>query len=100
MSQPTRFAGTTGHPVGETKTNLAVGMDHGKVVTKLERKQLPSYRKGKLEVCVLLHPRTVDQGNFAHVLQSLSSEADRQAVQELVDASVKRKVRRKPKEAP
>ena len=33
-----------------------------------------------------------------YVLQSLSSEADRQAVQELVDASVKRKVRRKPKE--
>ena len=48
MSQPTRFAGTTGHPVGETKTNLAVGMDHGKVVTKLPLKQRPSYRKGKL----------------------------------------------------
>ena len=48
MSAPTRFAGTTGHPVGETKTGLAVGMDHGKVVTKLEQKQRPSYRKGKL----------------------------------------------------
>ena len=48
MSQPTRFAGTTGHPVGETKTNLAVGMDHGKVVTKIALKQAPSYRKGKL----------------------------------------------------
>ena len=48
MSQATRFAGTTGHPVGETKTNLAVGMDHGKVVTKLELKQRPSLRKGKL----------------------------------------------------
>ena len=34
--------------MGETKTNLAVGMDHGKVVTKLELKQRPSYRKGKL----------------------------------------------------
>ena len=46
MSQPQRFAGTTGHPVGETKTGLAVGMDKGRVVTKLELKQKPSYRKG------------------------------------------------------
>merc|ERR1711975_204980 len=37
-----------GHPIGETKTGLAVGMDKGKVVTKLEKKQLPSQRKGKL----------------------------------------------------
>ena len=43
-----RFAGTTGHPVGETKTGFAVGMDKGHVVTKLEQKQRPSYRKGKL----------------------------------------------------
>ena len=48
MSAPTRFAGTTGHPIGDTKTNMAVGADHGKVVTKLELKQRPSYRKGKL----------------------------------------------------
>ena len=48
MSAPTRFAGTTGHPVGDTKTNMAVGMDHGKVVTKLELKPRPSQRKGKL----------------------------------------------------
>ena len=48
MSAPTRFAGTTGHPVGETKTNLAVGMDKGKVVTKMEQKPKPSHRKGKL----------------------------------------------------
>jgi len=48
MSAPTRFAGTTGHPVGDTKTGYAVGMDHGKVVTKLEQKQRPSQRKGKL----------------------------------------------------
>ena len=34
--------------MGETKTNLAVGMDHGKVVTKLESKPRPSLRKGKL----------------------------------------------------
>lgn len=49
MSAPTRFAGTTGHPVGETKTNLCVGMDKGKVVSKLEKKQKPSYRKGVRE---------------------------------------------------
>jgi large subunit ribosomal protein L36e len=48
MSAPTRFAGTTGHPVGETKTGYAVGMDKGKALTKLELKQRPSYRKGKL----------------------------------------------------
>ena len=48
MSAPTRFAGTTGHPRGETKTGFAVGMDHGRVVTKLELKQRPSQRKGKL----------------------------------------------------
>ena len=48
MSAPTRFAGTTGHPVGDTKTGLAVGMDHGKVVTKIPLKPRPSYRKGKL----------------------------------------------------
>ena len=46
VSAPTRFAGTTGHPVGETKTGYAVGMDHGKVVTKLELKPRPSHRKG------------------------------------------------------
>jgi len=48
MSAPTRFAGTTGHPVGETKTNLAAGMDKGKQLTKLELKPRPSQRKGKL----------------------------------------------------
>ena len=39
-----------------------------------------SYRKGKLEVAVMLHPRTVDPHNFVNVLNSLNSEADRQAV--------------------
>ena len=34
--------------MGETKTNLAVGMDHGKVVTKRAMAPKPSYRKGKL----------------------------------------------------
>ena len=48
MSAPTRFAGTTGHPVGDTKTNIAVGMDKGKALTKLEMKPRPSTRKGKL----------------------------------------------------
>ena len=43
-----RFAGTTGHPVAEVKTGLSAGMDKGHVVTKLELKQKPSYRKGKL----------------------------------------------------
>jgi len=48
MSAATRFAGTTGHPVGETKTNLAVGMDKGRQLTKIALKPKPSYRKGKL----------------------------------------------------
>lgn len=39
-----------------------------------------SYRKGKLEVAVMLYSRTVDQNNFVNVLQALNSEADRQAV--------------------
>lgn len=43
-----RFAGTTGHPVAEEKSGLAVGMDHGMVLTKRELKPKPSYRKGKL----------------------------------------------------
>merc|ERR1719152_1014654 len=43
-----RFPGTTGHPVGEEKSGLAVGMDHGLALTKREMKPKPSYRKGKL----------------------------------------------------
>lgn len=46
MATATRFAGTTGHPVGEEKTGLAVGMDKGLVVTKRALKPKPSYRKG------------------------------------------------------
>ena len=34
--------------MGETKTGLCKGMDKGKVVTKLDLKPKPSYRKGKL----------------------------------------------------
>ena len=41
---------------------------------------LVSLRKGKLEVAVMLHARTVDGHNFVNVMQSLNSEADRQAV--------------------
>ena len=33
-----------------------------------------------LKVAVMLHPRTVDPHNFVNVLNSLNSEADRQAV--------------------
>merc|ERR1712060_403832 len=43
-----RLTGFTGHPVGETKTGLAVGMDCGHVLTKRDMKPKPSYRKGKL----------------------------------------------------
>ena len=46
MATATRFAGTTGHPVGEEKTGLAVGMDKGMIVTKRALKPKPSYRKG------------------------------------------------------
>jgi hypothetical protein len=53
-----------------------------------------SYRKGKLEVAVMLHPRTIDPQNFVNVLQSLNSEADRQAVLDMVDSSSRRRRRR------
>jgi hypothetical protein len=44
----------------------------------------------------MLHSRTVDAHNFVNVLQSLNSEADRQAVLDMVESSGKRKGR-KPK---
>jgi len=44
----TRVLGFTGHPVGEEKTGIAIGMDKGHVLTKREMKPKPSYRKGKL----------------------------------------------------
>jgi len=65
--------------------------------TSLQVKQLldlVSLRKGKLEVAVLLHARTVDAHNFVNVLQSLNSEADRQAVLDMVDSGGKRKGRK------
>ncbi|KAL1503055.1 hypothetical protein AB1Y20_011122 [Prymnesium parvum] len=48
MSAPTRFAGTTGHPVGETKTGLAAGMDKGMQLTKRALPVKHSYRKGPM----------------------------------------------------
>eukprot|EP00308_Calcidiscus_leptoporus_P002168 CAMPEP_0119369270 /NCGR_PEP_ID=MMETSP1334-20130426/15820_1 /TAXON_ID=127549 /ORGANISM="Calcidiscus leptoporus, Strain RCC1130" /LENGTH=115 /DNA_ID=CAMNT_0007386099 /DNA_START=103 /DNA_END=450 /DNA_ORIENTATION=- len=42
-----RLTGFTGHPIGESKTGLAVGMDSGHVLTKHDMKPKPSYRKGK-----------------------------------------------------
>lgn len=36
-----------------------------------------SYRKGKIEAAVLLHPRTTDQSNFPHALRSLDKDSDR-----------------------
>ena len=43
----------------------------------------------------MLHPRTVDPHNFVNVLNSLNSEADRQAVLDMVDSGGKRKGRRR-----
>lgn len=53
-----------------------------------------STRKPKLEVAVLLHPRTVDAHNFVNVLQCLTSEVDRQAVLEMVESNSTSKQRR------
>ena len=53
-----------------------------------------SYRKGKLEVAVMLHPRTVDPHNFVNVLNSLNSEADRQAVLDMCTSSKNVKTRK------
>jgi len=41
-----RLTGFTGHPKGERKTGLAVGMDKGHVLTSRDLKPKPSYRKG------------------------------------------------------
>jgi hypothetical protein len=56
---------------------------------------LVSYRKGKLEVAVMLHPRTVDPHNFVNVLNSLHSEADRQAVLDMCTSVAKNPKARK-----
>lgn len=49
MSGTGRVTGFTGHPVGETKTNLCVGMDKGKPLTKraLPTKQVS--KKGRIQ---------------------------------------------------
>mmetsp|Transcript_25034 Transcript_25034/g.68756 ORF Transcript_25034/g.68756 Transcript_25034/m.68756 type:complete len:114 (+) Transcript_25034:71-412(+) len=44
----TRLTGFTGHPKGEKRTGIAVGMDKGRELTKRELPVKPSYRKGKL----------------------------------------------------
>ena len=41
-----RLTGFTGHPKGEEKSGLAVGIDKGTRVTKRELGKKPSYRKG------------------------------------------------------
>jgi len=41
-----RLTGFTGHPVGEKRTNIAVGMDKGRQLTKRELPTKPSHRKG------------------------------------------------------
>ena len=46
MSAPQRFAGTTGHPVGEERSGLAVGIDKGMQLTKRALPTKQSYRKG------------------------------------------------------
>lgn len=50
-----------------------------------------SYRKGKIEAAVLLHPRTTDQSNFAHALRSLDKDSDRKDILEMVGSSIQRK---------
>ena len=55
--------------------------------------ELVSHRKGKLEVAVMLHPRTIDPQNFVNVLQSLPSEADRLTILDMVDNSSRRRRR-------
>ena len=44
-----RVTGFTGHPKGETKTNLAVGVDKGRALTKRDLKPKQSYRKGRIQ---------------------------------------------------
>ena len=49
MSSLGRVTGFTGHPVGETKTNLCVGMDKGKPLTKRELKPKQVSKKGRIQ---------------------------------------------------
>ena len=58
-----------------------------------------SYRKGKIEASVLLHPRCTDQANFVQALKSLEKETDRQDILEMVGASIKKKMKKEIKAA-
>jgi len=58
-----------------------------------------SYRKGKIETAVLLHPRCTDQANFVQALKSLEKETDRQDILEMVGASIKKRMRKEVKAA-
>ena len=58
-----------------------------------------SYRKGKIEASVLLHPRCTDQANFVQALKSLEKETDRQDILEMVGASIKKKMKKEIKSA-
>merc|ERR1719428_2512399 len=49
MSGVGRITGFTGHPKAEQKSGLAVGVDHGKALTKRSLKPKQSYAKGKLQ---------------------------------------------------
>merc|ERR1712085_31826 len=44
-----RVTGFTGHPVGETKTNLCVGMDKGKPLTKRALPTKQVHKKGRIQ---------------------------------------------------
>jgi len=67
-------------------------LNSGQVKSLLE---IVHFRKGKLEVAVMLHPRCVDPQNYITVLQALGSEADRQAVLDMVDGGRKGRKARK-----
>ena len=49
MSAAGRVTGFTGHPVGETKTNLCVGMDKGKPLTKRALPTKQVHKKGRIQ---------------------------------------------------
>jgi len=49
MSAQGRVTGFTGHPVGETKTNLCVGMDKGKPLTKRALPTKQVHKKGRIQ---------------------------------------------------
>ena len=58
-----------------------------------------SYRKGKIEAALVLHPRCTDQANFVQALKSLDKETDRQDILEMVGASIKKRMKKEIKSA-